>query len=57
MTKIYDRYGRLVKTLPEGDRWDGKYEGKDLPSGDYWYVVKIDGKDADEYVGHFTLYR
>lgn len=57
VTKIYDRYGRLVKTLPEGDRWDGKYEGKDLPSGDYWYVVKIDGKDADEYVGHFTLYR
>ncbi|RXR20984.1 T9SS type B sorting domain-containing protein [Flavobacterium amnicola] len=57
VTKIYDRYGRLVKTLPEGDRWDGKYEGKDLPSGDYWYVVKVDGKDADEYVGHFTLYR
>ena len=57
VTRIYDRYGRLVKTLLVNDTWDGKYEGKELPSGDYWYVVKIDGKDDEEYVGHFTLYR
>jgi large repetitive protein len=57
-TYIYDRYGRKVKELNEGEKWDGKYEGKELPSGDYWYVVKVNGnKDNSEYVGHFTLYR
>jgi gliding motility-associated-like protein len=57
VTLIYDRYGRLIATLPIGKRWDGKYEGKDLPSGDYWYVVKVDNNDAQEIVGHFSLYR
>jgi large repetitive protein len=57
-TYIYDRYGRKVKALNEGETWDGKYEGKELPSGDYWYVIKVNGdKDDSEYVGHFTLYR
>ena len=57
VTRIYDRYGRLIATLPEGQKWYGKYEGKDLPSGDYWYVLKVDKNNDKEYVGHFTLYR
>lgn len=56
-TRIYDRYGRQVAELPQGVLWDGKYEGKELPSGDYWYVLKVDENYAEEYVGHFTLYR
>ncbi|OIQ30886.1 MAG: chromophore lyase [Bacteroidetes bacterium MedPE-SWsnd-G2] len=55
---IFDRYGRKVATYRVGEYWDGRYKGKELPTGDYWYVVKpnsdILGK---EYVGHFTLYR
>ncbi|MES2813045.1 MAG: T9SS type B sorting domain-containing protein [Bacteroidota bacterium] len=57
VTKIYDRYGRLIATLPVSARWDGTYEGKKLPSGDYWYVIKVDSSDGQEIVGHFTLYR
>lgn len=56
-TRIYDRYGRQIAELKQGQTWDGKYEGKELPSGDYWYVIKINGNDDREYVGHFTLYR
>jgi len=56
VTRIYDRYGRLVKLLPQGQKWDGKYEGKDLPTGDYWYVIKVDDSYAEEFVGHFKLY-
>jgi len=38
--------------------WDGDYDGKPLPTGDYWYVVKLKGDlDDREFVGHFTLYR
>ncbi|WP_396601279.1 T9SS type B sorting domain-containing protein [Algibacter sp. R77976] len=55
---IFDRYGRKIATLKIGDKWDGKYKGKELPSGDYWYVVKLnEPRDKREFVGHFTLYR
>jgi gliding motility-associated-like protein len=47
----------MIAELPEGSFWDGKYQGKELPSGDYWYVVRVDGSNDKEYVGHFTLYR
>ncbi|OAB78014.1 hypothetical protein ULVI_11045 [Cochleicola gelatinilyticus] len=54
---IYDRYGREVAKLRVGQSWDGTYHNTELPTGDYWYVVKPgDGNDR-EFVGHFTLYR
>ncbi len=55
---IYDRYGRVIAKYHYGQKWDGKYNGEELPTGDYWYVLKLnDEKDAREFVGHFTLYR
>jgi gliding motility-associated-like protein len=58
LIKIYDRYGRVVAEVTHANAWDGTYEGKELPTGDYWYVIKLNGEnDAREFVGHFTLYR
>ena len=55
---IYDRYGRYIKTLRSGQVWDGRYEGKEMPSGDYWYILRThEDEDQQEYMGHFTLYR
>ncbi|GAA4946425.1 T9SS type B sorting domain-containing protein [Algibacter agarivorans] len=55
---IFDRYGRKIATLRVGDKWDGKYKGIELPTGDYWYVVQLnDPKNDRDFVGHFTLYR
>ncbi|MCF7568028.1 T9SS type B sorting domain-containing protein [Sabulilitoribacter arenilitoris] len=55
---IFDRYGRKVVTLRVGQKWDGTYNGVELPTGDYWYVVRLnDNRDNREFVGHFTLYR
>jgi len=55
---IFDRYGRRVATLKSGQKWDGKYKGEELPTGDYWFVVNLnDPKDHRDFVGHFTLYR
>ncbi|CAI2765993.1 T9SS type B sorting domain-containing protein [Flavobacterium collinsii] len=55
---IFDRYGRVIAKYHYGQKWDGRYNGAELPSGDYWYVLKLnDEKDAREFVGHFTLYR
>jgi gliding motility-associated-like protein len=55
--KIYDRYGRVVAVLDQVTSWDGNYEGSELPTGDYWYVVNANDNDKQQYVGHFTLYR
>lgn len=55
---IFDRYGRIIGNYKYGQKWDGKYNGAELPSGDYWYVFKLnDNNDNREFVGHFTLYR
>ena len=53
---IYDRYGKLLKNLKSNDLgWDGKFNGLDLPSDDYWFVAKF--KDGRVYKNNFTLKR
>lgn len=52
---IYDRYGKILKILKNSYPWDGKYNGIDLPSSDYWFVVTRE--NGKEYRGHFTLKR
>ena len=55
---IYDRYGRYITTIKSGEVWDGRYKGKELPSGDYWYIWKTNEEgDEQSYTGNFTLYR
>jgi gliding motility-associated-like protein len=59
LIKIFDRYGRELARVPvDHTGWDGIYQGSELPTGDYWYVIKLNGEADDrEFVGHFTLYR
>ena len=60
---IFDRYGRLLATYnglqnkSDGYGWDGSYNGKELPTGDYWYHIELNDSKAREFTGHFTLYR
>ena len=56
---LFDRYGREVYRMGANDPgWDGIYHNTELPTGDYWYVIKLRGENDDrEFVGHFTLYR
>ncbi|MGL2987974.1 T9SS type B sorting domain-containing protein [Flavobacterium sp. RSSA_27] len=55
---IFDRYGRKIATLREGQGWDGRYNNLELPTGDYWYILKLRNvQDDREFVGHFTLMR
>lgn len=54
---IYDRYGKLMAQYKGADPgWDGMYEGKPMPSTDYWYVIEIEEIEKS-YTGHFTLLR
>ncbi|MGH1384401.1 choice-of-anchor L domain-containing protein [Kordia sp.] len=56
---IFDRYGKLLKTLRASDPgWDGNYRGQRMPSSDYWFLAEIkDGPDSFDVKGHFTLKR
>ena len=59
LTIIYDRYGRELYRMQTNDSpWSGFYQGNTLPTGDYWYIIKLQGETDDrEFIGHFTLYR
>jgi gliding motility-associated-like protein len=53
---IFDRYGKLIKSMVYGDSgWDGTISGAQLPSDDYWYVV--DAENGKQYKGHFAMKR
>jgi len=52
---IYDRFGKLLfKSTNPSFQWDGKYQGRNLPTDDYWYRLKI---NSEVYTGNITLIR
>ncbi|WP_299213259.1 T9SS type B sorting domain-containing protein [uncultured Dokdonia sp.] len=54
---IYDRYGKLMIALkPNSLGWDGTYNGKQMPSTDYWFRV-VRPSVGEIYKGHFSLKR
>jgi gliding motility-associated-like protein len=56
MVTIFDRYGKLMTQFDSINiGWDGTYQGNQMPSTDYWFVVKRE--NGKEFRGHFTLKR
>lgn len=54
--RIFDRYGKLLKLLSNNNPfWDGKYNGKPMPTSDYWFRLTLN--DGRTQTGHFTLKR
>ncbi|NBW28631.1 MAG: gliding motility-associated C-terminal domain-containing protein [Flavobacteriaceae bacterium] len=58
---IFDRYGKLIKQLsPNGEGWDGTYNGEPLMSTDYWFTVDYLEPQTGEnkvFRSHFSLKR
>ena len=58
---IFDRYGKLLKQLsPLGTGWDGTFNGDQLPTSDYWFVVEYVEPLSNvkkQFRAHFTLKR
>ena len=53
---IFDRYGKLVADLDEGNpTWNGTWNSGPLPADDYWFMVNLE--DGRELKGHFSLKR
>ncbi len=53
--QIFDRYGKFITSLNSvSEGWDGTYNGRPLPSTDYWFKVTL----SDEvFTNHFSLKR
>lgn len=56
---IFDRFGRFLTQIdPKGLGWDGFFNGKELPSTDYWFRVDyIENDEAKQFKGHFAMKR
>lgn len=60
---IYDRYGKLIKEMSEFSiGWDGNFNGKPLPSTDYWFKLSYLDNDGNRVYAkylqnHFSLRR
>lgn len=47
---IFNRWGiKIISLTDPSQGWDGKYKGKYVPSGVYYYVIKARGSDGHEY--------
>ncbi len=56
---IFDRYGKLLTAIsPNAEGWDGLYNGRPMPSDDYWFRVEFvqNGKPRI-FKSHFSLMR
>ncbi|HBI00966.1 MAG TPA: T9SS type B sorting domain-containing protein [Flavobacterium sp.] len=56
---IFDRYGKLLKEIGQnGNGWDGTFNGRPMPSDDYWFKA-IYTKDGNklEFRSNFSLKR
>ena len=56
---IFDRYGKLLKQLdPNGNGWDGTYNGNMMPATDYWFkLIYIEDGVEKEFRSHFAMKR
>lgn len=60
---IFDRYGKLLKQIDEGSAgWDGTFNGRRLPSTDYWFKLEYDRDSQGVVIAsttrrHFSLLR
>ncbi len=47
---IFNRWGTEIYTSTDPSQgWDGKYRGKFVPAGVYYYIIKAKGSDGVEY--------
>lgn len=59
---IFNRFGKLISKVDiDSQGWNGTYNGKTLPSDDYWYSVELIPADNTKSPiikkGHFSLLR
>ena len=57
LIEIFNRWGSLVHSSEkDGLMWDGKYKGKDVAMGTYYFIIML-GDGTDPITGNVTIVR
>jgi gliding motility-associated-like protein len=55
---IYDDKGiKVFESKPYNNDWNGTFNGKKLPDGVYYFVIRCDGEESKPRSGSITLLR
>ena len=62
MVYIFDRFGKLLKQIDVNVGWDGTFNGRNMPSSDYWFRLEYERDNEGVMVAksvrrHFSLVR
>lgn len=62
VVSIFDRYGKFLRQLNAASTWDGTFNGRPMPSSDYWFRFDYEEEENSLLVAktrktHFTLKR
>jgi gliding motility-associated-like protein len=53
--QVFNRYGQVVfESKNYSEFWDGKYKGKSIPAGTYYYIIDLDGQRTTK-KGYVTI--
>ncbi len=61
--KIFNTWGNLVYQNIDGegykniDGWDGTWNGKNLPDGNYFYIIELNDPDQQKITGYVLVHR
>ena len=55
---IYNRWGNIVyQTKGYDNKWDGTHRGKELPVGNYYYIINLNDGSNTTNTGYITILR
>jgi gliding motility-associated-like protein len=58
---VFNRWGSVVYESEKGkyqqNPWKGDYEGKPLPVGTYYFIIKVDEDEEHDLKGSVTVVR
>ena len=58
IVEVYNRWGEMLFRSPGyTKKWDGTYNGKELPVGTYYYVIDLKDERFKPYTGPITIMR
>jgi gliding motility-associated-like protein len=60
LVEVYNRWGEMLMSTTDyqNNKWDGKYKGKELPVGTYYYVINLNSDlFPDPITGPITILR
>ena len=55
---VFNRWGNIVfQATPYNNNWDGSYQGKPLPEGTYYYILRTDLGNTKTFKGSIVIIR